>query len=333
MEKTLRNNVTMMNRPFGRQPLLLFALSLAFLGCATTGDRHDHHGHEHHASLSPDDLPLMPRRSVQDRWEDRKQPLPPLPSNYSVAEAKTVPTPSDLQGPVANLDSLGELEHSEMEEGHSHDHGDDHGEEAHIDSLPPAEIVGSAVASPVDPLDPSWSAEKGADDPVASAPGAAPSGPSKVSLEQIAPEDLASLVESYQGKVLVLNCWGIDCGPCIEEMPHLNEIHQELKGEGLAIAAINTDIEMRYSDVEKFVQKSDFGFDFYLRAPGPDTRFRQAIDSEYAADPFTIIFDRNGLAVAKIADALSKEDWKKILSAAVKGEPIPNVNPEVMELL
>lgn len=152
------------------------------------------------------------------------------------------------------------------------------------------------------------------------------------SLKEVAPGELSGLVDSYRGKVLVLNCWGIDCGPCVEELPHLNKIFKEKAEDGLAIAAISTDVESRHKEVEEFVAKQGYDFDVYLRAPGSDTQFRRAIDPDYSADPFTIVFDKQGVPVATIADALPESEWRKVIDAALAGEQIPITDPEVVRL-
>lgn len=49
-------------------------------------------------------------------------------------------------------------------------------------------------------------------------------------------------INSYKGKNTVLiNFWGLRCGSCIEEMPHLNELYDKHKGNGLLILGVNAD--------------------------------------------------------------------------------------------
>ncbi len=51
------------------------------------------------------------------------------------------------------------------------------------------------------------------------------------------PVSLASL----KGKVVVLNVWATWCRPCRVEMPALERLHQQLKGEGLEVVAVSVD--------------------------------------------------------------------------------------------
>jgi len=153
-----------------------------------------------------------------------------------------------------------------------------------------------------------------------------------VELKQVAPDEIDDLVRANRGKVLMVNCWGIDCGPCVEELPHLNKLQTQFGRNGLKIVTINTDVEDRHEEVKEFVQKNGFDFDVYVRAPGPDTKFRRSIDPEYAADPYTLIFDKEGNRVATIADALPEETWEEVAHAVLNGKPFPITNPEIVRL-
>jgi len=49
-------------------------------------------------------------------------------------------------------------------------------------------------------------------------------------------------LSSFQGqKVVLLNFWGLRCGACIEEMPHLNALHEKYKDKGVIVLAVDTD--------------------------------------------------------------------------------------------
>ncbi len=49
-------------------------------------------------------------------------------------------------------------------------------------------------------------------------------------------------LSSYQGKkVVLLNFWGLRCGACIEEMPHLNTLAKKYGDKGLIVLGVDTD--------------------------------------------------------------------------------------------
>jgi thiol-disulfide isomerase/thioredoxin len=48
-------------------------------------------------------------------------------------------------------------------------------------------------------------------------------------------------LDSFKGKVVVLNFWATWCPPCIAEMPALDKLQAELGGDDFAVVAVSTD--------------------------------------------------------------------------------------------
>ena len=46
----------------------------------------------------------------------------------------------------------------------------------------------------------------------------------------------------YKGNVVLLNIWATWCPPCVEEMPSMEKLHQELKDESFEILAVSIDV-------------------------------------------------------------------------------------------
>ncbi len=70
-----------------------------------------------------------------------------------------------------------------------------------------------------------------------------------------------------EDEVTVVECWARWCGPCVRAMPHLEELHQELKDEGVHIIGLN--VWDRGTDAEIL--------DFLSKQPTPPT-YAIAID-------------------------------------------------------
>jgi thiol-disulfide isomerase/thioredoxin len=47
-------------------------------------------------------------------------------------------------------------------------------------------------------------------------------------------------LRDLRGKVVVIDFWGVWCGPCRAAMPHLKELYEKHKGDGLEIIGIHT---------------------------------------------------------------------------------------------
>ncbi|WP_240157808.1 TlpA family protein disulfide reductase [Pseudonocardia broussonetiae] len=46
-------------------------------------------------------------------------------------------------------------------------------------------------------------------------------------------------LQDFPGQVVVLNIWGAWCGPCREEMPGLQQIHEQMQPEGVTLLGID----------------------------------------------------------------------------------------------
>src|SRR3990172_3632512 len=45
----------------------------------------------------------------------------------------------------------------------------------------------------------------------------------------------------YKGRVVLINFWGMHCGPCKAEMPSLNNLYLAYEKDGLMVLAISID--------------------------------------------------------------------------------------------
>lgn len=57
-------------------------------------------------------------------------------------------------------------------------------------------------------------------------------------------------LNDYRGKVVLIDFWYMDCPPCIKAIPHLNDIQNKYKEQGLVVVGINP-----YNDNEKDLKR------------------------------------------------------------------------------
>ncbi len=124
-------------------------------------------------------------------------------------------------------------------------------------------------------------------------------GDSAPSFEATAETGRKVSVDSFGGRVLVLNFWATWCPPCISELPSLNEMARELKGSGVVVLGISVDKDKAAYD--KFLKKVKLNFET-SRDPGAD------ISSEYGTSkyPETYVISRDGKVLEKF---ISDRDW------------------------
>ena len=104
-------------------------------------------------------------------------------------------------------------------------------------------------------------------------------------LENLA-EESRSLAD-YRGQLLFLNFWATWCPPCIEEMPSMQRLSDQLQNDGLAMVAVN--VQEGRDDIQRFVDELGLSFEILL-----DRRGRTAQAYGVRGLPTTVLLDRQG---------------------------------------
>lgn len=94
-------------------------------------------------------------------------------------------------------------------------------------------------------------------------------------------------LEDYRGQVVMLNFWASWCGPCRQEMPLMNEIHDEYQHLGFTVLAVNVDENV--ADAERFLNAVPVDFPILYDRGGKVSELYQ-VD----AMPTTVMIDRDG---------------------------------------
>jgi thiol-disulfide isomerase/thioredoxin len=124
------------------------------------------------------------------------------------------------------------------------------------------------------------------------------------------------------GKVYVVDFWAIWCGPCIQMMPHLAELKEEYKDQGLVVVAATT-IDQRnpLTAVKSFVEKRGpkLGLTFAVAETDDlDRAYMEAAKRDSL--PTTFVIDKAG-KVAFIGHPMQIDDViPKVLAGTWKGK-------------
>jgi peroxiredoxin len=113
-------------------------------------------------------------------------------------------------------------------------------------------------------------------------------------------------LSQFKGKVVLVNFFTFFCGPCRQEMPHLSQMNQELKGQGFQ--ALGIGLSSTPEQLKQIVSQLGLGY--------PVLEGNDAVSKAYGGVelvPLTFIIDRQGNIAQKILGARSKEDFEKII--------------------
>jgi peroxiredoxin len=118
-------------------------------------------------------------------------------------------------------------------------------------------------------------------------------------------------LESFKGKVVVLNVWATWCRPCRAEMPALERLQQQLRHQGLEVVAVSVDtppgmlspMGQFSGDVKAYVDAMGLTFTV-LHDP------QRTIEELFLVQglPTTIIIDKNGRIQQKVMGARAWDD-------------------------
>lgn len=103
-------------------------------------------------------------------------------------------------------------------------------------------------------------------------------------------------IAEQKGKVVLINLWAIWCGPCIKEMPHLNELNELYGDKGFVLVGLNTgdDIgEKESADrINKFVAKQELNYKIGYSHRALTSEFFRL--GQMNGIPQSFLIDRNG---------------------------------------
>lgn len=123
-------------------------------------------------------------------------------------------------------------------------------------------------------------------------------------------------VDSYRGKVVVLNIWGSWCPPCRAEAPNFAKVAKDTAGQGVQFVGINT---RDHSKGPARAFEQNYGVPYpslYDPAGRLMLRFPKGTLNPQAI-PSTVVLDRKGRIAARSLKALSAPDLHKMIDPLV----------------
>ena len=119
-------------------------------------------------------------------------------------------------------------------------------------------------------------------------------------------------LQQYRGKVILLDFWGVWCGPCIAEMPNLKRVYATYKDQGFDIIGVSLDD--KESELRDYIKENDIQW----RQIYSGKRWREdplAQQYEITGVPEPWLIDRDGTLISHKARG---EDLERLVVEALK---------------
>jgi thiol-disulfide isomerase/thioredoxin len=118
-------------------------------------------------------------------------------------------------------------------------------------------------------------------------------------------------------KITMVNIWATFCGPCINEMPDLQKLFEEVEANGGSVIGIIGDTPDEDNEIaaKKIIETKGVKFVNLI----PDDKFKKEVISSIAGYPTSFFVDSEGKIVGEVVTgSRSKEDYKEILNKAIE---------------
>lgn len=138
--------------------------------------------------------------------------------------------------------------------------------------------------------------------------------PKELSEGDVAPEFTIKMLDGtsfrlsdYDDGMVLLNFWATWCGPCVKEMPDLEQLYSDYSGK-VAVRCISIGDDL--DTVKQYVSRENLRKDFIGCADG--TAVPDYYPTEYI--PYTVLI-KNGVIVATFVGSRSYNDYKTVIDS------------------
>jgi thiol-disulfide isomerase/thioredoxin len=118
-------------------------------------------------------------------------------------------------------------------------------------------------------------------------------------------------VASARNYVLVLNVWGQWCGPCVAEMPHLQQVWSQLSAAGQPVQFMGINYRDGVQTARAFLRANKITYPS-LRDDGGRTLL--ALRGKANTTPTTLVLDRQGRIAARVSGPVSAATLSGLVS-------------------
>ncbi len=124
-------------------------------------------------------------------------------------------------------------------------------------------------------------------------------------------------IEALRGRVAVIDFWATWCGPCVEALPHLKELHARWKPRGVEFIGVSLDLPKEQGGLDRlksFVKRHEIDWPQFYQGGGWESEFSSSWG--VTSIPCLFVIDQEGrLHAANVRDRLDE-----VVEALLRGD-------------
>jgi thiol-disulfide isomerase/thioredoxin len=144
-------------------------------------------------------------------------------------------------------------------------------------------------------------------------------------------------LSDLHGKVVLLEFWGFDCGPCIGEIPDLNKVFESASNSPVTVVAVHYHVPSEHADkVQAAVSKRNIKYPVCIDRKGGKAEYFHGRTFEayggISGIPATFLIDYEG-KIRSVGNPYNHNTLKKLIDEVASGatgtSPIPSIYDKV----
>ncbi|MBA3937650.1 MAG: redoxin domain-containing protein [Planctomycetes bacterium] len=140
-----------------------------------------------------------------------------------------------------------------------------------------------------------------------------------VTLALAGDQALAELMANTGGKLRLINCWGLTCGPCVRELPELVNIERWYRGRDFELVTVSTDFPEDQPKTLAMLQKVHASGRNLLFAEADKYKLLAALDKEWdGALPYSVLIAPGGKVVYRHTGAVDPLALRRVILKNLK---------------
>ena len=139
---------------------------------------------------------------------------------------------------------------------------------------------------------------------------------------------LARIAANKKAKITMVDAWATWCAPCMENFPHVVEMHKKYAAKGLAVVSLSLDDASEPKDlakVEQFLKSKGATFTNFVLAEEPTDAFDKLKTSGV---PAVFFFGPDGKEIHRFTgddadNPFTYDDVEEAAKRLLEGKPVP----------